>query len=69
MYRDGDGVNEDKVTALMWFEIYLANEFELKNVARFLIDRAEQELDTAEITEAQEMASECMSSGYTDCGY
>ena len=34
MYRDGEGFNEDKVTTLVWFEIFLANKFKLKNVAR-----------------------------------
>jgi TPR repeat protein len=66
MYRDSLGVLQDNVKAHMWYNIGAANGYALGGVHRRMI--ADQ-MTPADISLAQAMARECMSSGYTDCGW
>ena len=66
MYEDGDGVLQDNVMAHMWYNIGAANGNELGGTNR---DKIAKKMTSADISKAQQMARECMSSGYTNCGY
>jgi len=65
MYRNGQGVVQDDVKAYMWYAIGDVNGFEGGEILRASIA---QELTFSEISRAQGMAHDCLSSGYTDCG-
>ena len=65
-YSTGQGVPQDKVMAHMWYNISAAigNELGRANrdsIAEFMTQQA--------IEQAQQMARDCMSSGYQNCGY
>ena len=62
----GGGVLQDDVMAHMWFNIASANG---DPIAGELRDKRAGLMTTADISKAQAMARECMSSGYTKCGY
>jgi TPR repeat protein len=66
MYDNGQGVLQDKVKAHMWYNISAANGDALGGENRELIAN---EMTPADISQAQAMARECMSSGYSDCGW
>ena len=65
MYADGQGVLADFVRAHRWFNIASANGH--KNGAKGR-DMAAQEMISEDISKAQAMARECMSSNYQNCG-
>ena len=65
MYGNGKGVLQDNVMAHMWLNIGAANGNELGGTNR---DKIAKKMTPAAIQEAQAMARECMSSGYTKCG-
>ena len=66
MYERGQGVLQDNATAHMWYNIGAANGNELGGTNR---DNLAKQMTPAAIEKAQAMARECMSSGYTKCGY
>ena len=66
MYDKGQGVLQDHVMAHMWSNIGASNGSELSGANRDVIAK---KMSSADISKAQAMARECMSSGYTKCGY
>jgi TPR repeat protein len=66
MYENGQGVLQDNVTAHMWYNIGAANGNELGGTNR---DSIAEGMTPSEISKAQQMARDCMSSGYQNCGY
>ena len=66
MYKKGEGVFLDNVTAHMWLNIASANGFGLAGEYRG--ERAGL-MTSPDISEATAMARECMASGYKKCGY
>ena len=65
-YAIGQGVLQNNVLAHMWFNIGSANGSENGGSNR---DKISKKMTSADISKAQAMARECMSSGYTKCGY
>jgi len=66
MYEYGNGVLQDNTMAHMWYNIASANGHEKAGGYR---DERAGLMTNADISKAQAMARECMSSGYTKCGY
>ena len=66
MYEYGQGVLQDNTMAHMWYNIASANGHEKAGGYR---DERAGLMANADISKAQAMARECMSSGYTKCGY
>ena len=66
MYRDGKHVRQSNVAAHMWYNIASANG---DDTAREWRDERAGLMTSADISKAQEMARECMSSNYKNCGY
>ena len=66
IYEYGQGVLQDNVMAHMWYNIASANGHENAGEWR---DEREGLMTPADISKAQAMARECMSSDYTKCGY
>ena len=66
MYEYGHGVLQDNTMAHMWYNIASANGDDESGEWR---DEIAKKMTTAAIEKAQAMARECMSSGYTKCGY
>ena len=66
MYELGEGVLQDNVMAHMWYNIASANGNDKSGEWR---DERAGLMTPADISKAQAMARECMSSGYTKCGY
>ena len=66
MYKKGEGVFLDNVTAHMWLNIASVNGFGLAGEWRD--DRAGL-MTASDISKATAMARECMNSGYKKCGY
>ena len=66
MYEDGNGVLQDNVMAHMWYNIASANGNSKAGEWR---DEIAGQMTNADISKAQAMARECMSSGYEKCGY
>ena len=66
MYQLGDGVLQDNVMAHMWYNIASANG--ISKAGEYRDERAGL-MTQADISKAQQLASECMSSGYQNCGY
>ena len=64
MYSNGRGVLKDSVRAHMWFNIAGANGDE---AARKQRDNLEDDMTSAEISRATELARTCMASDYKDC--
>ncbi|MFZ3581887.1 tetratricopeptide repeat protein [Loktanella sp. DJP18] len=64
MYATGEGVPADDTTAHMWMNIAGANGLEAARKDR---EKLEQRMTRDEISQAQDAARTCMSSGYTDC--
>lgn len=66
MYEKGYGVPQDNVVSHMWYNISSANGAENAAENR---DKRAGKMTQAAIEKAQAMARECMSSGYTKCGF
>ena len=66
MYGKGQGVLQDNVMAHMWYNIGAANGSELGGTNRDSISKG---MTQQAIEQAQQIARECMSSGYKKCGY
>ncbi|WP_338042840.1 hypothetical protein [Octadecabacter arcticus] len=69
MYDRGHGVLQSKIMAHMWYNIGAANGSELvreHGIAER--DFLATQMASADISTAQAMASECMSSNYQNCG-
>ena len=64
MHRDGEGVLQDNITAHMWFNMSGARGKTASMQAR---DKLENRMTPADISQAQDAARTCMSSGYKDC--
>ena len=64
MYQNGQGVSQNNVLAHMWYNIsaFIGSHSSSSR------DEIEKLMTTAEVNEAQQMASECMSSNYQNCG-
>ena len=65
MYQYGQGVLQDNVMAHMWYNTASANGYDKAGEWR---DEIGEKMTPADISKAQAMARECMSSGYTKCG-
>ena len=65
MYTHGKGVLQDLVLAQMWSNIGAANGDELGGTNR---DEISKVMIQQAIEQAQQMARECMSSNYQNCG-
>ena len=65
MYSNGNGVLQSNVMAHMWYNIASANGQESAGERR---DDLTKVMTSADISKAQAMASECISSGYSKCG-
>lgn len=66
MYAFGDAVLQSNVMAHMWYNIASANGSEMTGEWR---DEIAGSMTNSEISTAQAKASECMSSGYRNCGW
>ena len=66
MYDYGEGVLQDNVMAHMWYNVVSANGRDTAGEKR---DELVGEMTPEDISTAQAMARECMSSGYEKCGY
>jgi TPR repeat protein len=66
MYQEGRGVLQDNLKAHMWYNIASANGF--KGVSQWR-DEIAKKMSNEAVEKAQAMASECMSSGYENCGW
>ena len=66
MYSNGFGVPQDRVMAHMWYNISAANGDLFAVGFRDFISNF---MTPAALENAQAMASKCMNSGYTKCGY
>ena len=66
MYEEGNGVLQNNIMAHMWYNLAAANGHEKAGEWR---DERAGLMTNADISKAQAMARECMSSGYTKCGY
>lgn len=65
-YKLGNGVLQSNVIAHMWFNIASANGSPESGEWR---DERAGLMTSADISKAQEMAGECISSNYQNCGY
>lgn len=65
MYGQGKGVVRDNIRAYLWYSVAAANGF---FGAGNLRDDLEKSMSSEDVSKAQAMASECISSGYGDCG-
>ena len=65
-YEYGEGVLQNNIMAHMWYNLAAANGHEKAGEWR---DERAGLMTNADISKAQAMARECMSSGYTKCGY
>ena len=66
MYEFGNGVLQNNVMAHMWYNIAAANGAEKAGEWR---DERAGLMTSADISKAQSMARECMSSNYKNCGW
>ena len=66
MYAYGDGVVQDNILSHMWYNIASANGTEASKKRQ---DEIATKMTAADISKAQAMAKECMSSGYKNCGW
>ena len=69
MYQDGEGVLTNYVRAYMWYELtlYTSPKSDFAFHAKELKQLTAQKMTKADISSAQEMASRCLKSGYSDC--
>ena len=66
MYHDGLGLLQSSILAHMWYNISSANGHPMAGVWR---DEEVAAMTSEDLSKAQAMARECMSSGYMKCGY
>ena len=66
MFYNGNGVPRDIVMAHMWFSVADENNHRQAGAE---IPFLEEAMTPADISQAQAMARECMSSNYQNCGY
>jgi uncharacterized protein len=66
MYENGKGVLQDNVRSHIWYNIAAANGNEKSGKWR---DQIAAKMTSADISKAQSMARECMSSNYKNCGW
>jgi TPR repeat protein len=66
MFSTSQSSVQDNVRAHMWYNISVANGSALGGERR---DEIVDEMTPADVSKAQAMARECMSSGYEDCGW
>ena len=66
MYEAGWGVFQNNISAHMWYNIAAVNGTEASKKRR---DDFAAQMTAADISKAQTMAKECMSSGYKNCGW
>jgi hypothetical protein len=66
LYRDGAGVLQDPVLAHMWYNL-AATRGGLFDTAKDYREDIAEKLTPAQLTRAQEMAKQCLSSGYKNC--
>ena len=66
LFENGYGVLQDNIMAHMWYNIASANGKEMASEWRGELAGL---MTSADISKAQAMARECMSSGYKKCGY
>ena len=64
-YNNGQGVLQDNFVAHMWYNIGAANVNELGGTNK---DNFSKGMTQQAIEQAQQMARECMSSNYQNCG-
>jgi uncharacterized protein len=65
-YESGQGVLQDNILSHMWYNIASANGNKKSSEWR---DKIAAKMTAADISKAQTMAKECMSSGYKNCGW
>ena len=63
MYAIGEGVLQDYLRAHMWVNIAIRNGADRDNVRSVI----EKKLSSSQIVKAQEMARNCLNSGYKNC--
>ena len=66
MYGYGQGVLQDNILSHMWYNIASANGYKKSSEWR---DKIAAKMTAADVSKAQAMAKECMSSGYKNCGW
>ena len=66
MYYYGKGVLQNNIRAHVWYNIASANGH--KKTAKWR-DETTAKMTSADISEAQKMAKECMDSNYQNCGW
>ena len=66
MYESGRGVLQDNTIAYMWFDIAASN---LSEVGKENKDLIAKKMIPSAISQAQDMATECIASNYKKCGY
>ena len=67
MYYYGDGVIQDNVSAHMWANISASNGDEDGVMAREARDTIAKEMTSADISQAQNLARECVAKNYKGC--
>jgi uncharacterized protein len=65
MHNYGKGVLQDNIMAHMWYNIASVNGDQKASKWR---DQTAAKMTSADISEAQKMARECMISNYQNCG-
>ena len=66
MYHNGFGVPQDDLWAHMWLTIASGQGDKISDEVRGIIAES---MTSADISEAQKMARECMNSKYKNCGF
>ena len=64
MYRNGEGVPEDKVLAYMWWNLAAANGNENASKNKGIIAKG---MTSSQIEKAQELSRECLRKNYKNC--
>ena len=65
-YETGQGVLQNNILSHMWYNIASENGYKKSSEWR---DEIAAKMTAADISKAQAMAKECMSSGYKNCGW
>ena len=66
MYKYGKGVPRDSVRSYIWYSIAIING---TKISPEQTDETAAKMTSADISEAQKMARECMNSNYQNCGW
>jgi hypothetical protein len=68
MYQQGRGVTRDYIRAHMWWNIAASNELATGlELARREFVKIQKDMTPAEVSEAQQLARECVAKNYKDC--